>query len=139
MNSVHIEEARAINHPFLREREAKGKRPGARAFLALIDGVEVGLLIFEHFSSTSTGFVSEIYVLPEFRGMDVGNQLLLHAEAVALDSACQTLRLFARSLDQEFINDESLMSWYGRKGFVREISPSDGMRKRLVTLSTTGG
>lgn len=74
----------------------------------------------------------EIYVLEQFRAMGIGNQLLSLAETVALDSGCTTLRLTARSLDQEFINDENLMSWYGRKGFIRDSSDPGGMQKSLT-------
>ncbi|WP_447772241.1 GNAT family N-acetyltransferase [Variovorax boronicumulans] len=139
MNSVEIEEMHAVNHPFLRERVEKGKRPGTREFVALIDGVEAGLLIFEHFPDNSVGFVYEIYVLEKFRAMGVGNRLLSRAETVALDSACKTLRLTARSLDQEFINDENLISWYGRKGFIRDASDPGGMQKNLASEFTLDG
>lgn len=138
MNSVKVEETLAVNHPFLRERIEKGKRPGTREFVALIDGVEAGLLIFEHFPNNSLGFVYEIYVLEKFRAIGVGNQLLSRAETVALDSACKTLRLTARSLDREFINDENLRSWYGRKGFIRDASDPDGMQKNLASEFTIG-
>lgn len=139
MNSVKIEETHAVDHPFLRERMEKGKRPGTREFVALIDGVEAGLLIFEHFPNGSWGLVYEIYVLREFRAIGVGNLLLSHAETIALDSACKTLRLMARSLDQEFIDDENLASWYGRKGFNRDASAPGWMRKNLASASTRGG
>jgi GNAT superfamily N-acetyltransferase len=132
MKFVEVEETHAVNHPLLRERVEKGKRSGTREFLAFFDGVEAGLLIFEHFPNNSLGFVYEIYVLEQFRAMGIGNQLLSLAETVALDSGCTTLRLTARSLDQEFINDENLMSWYGRKGFIRDSSDPGGMQKSLT-------
>ena len=132
MHSIKIEETHAVNHAFLKERIEKGMRPGTKGFVALIDGVEAGLLIFEHFPNYSLGFVYEIYVLEKFRGNGVGNLLLSHAEAIALDSTCKTLGLSARSLDQEFINDESLMSWYGRKGFNRDDSDPSWMQKDLA-------
>lgn len=139
MNSVKIEEAHAVDHPFLRERVAKGKRPGTKEFVALTDGVEAGLLIFEHFPNYSLGIVYEIYVLREFRGQGVGNLLLARAEAAALDSECKTLRLMARSLDQEVINDETLASWYSRNGFDRDVSDPGWMQKSLASASTRGG
>lgn len=139
MNFVEVKETHAVNHPFLRERAEKGKRSGTREFVALIDGVEAGLLVFEHFPNDFLGFVYEIYVLEEFRAMGVGNLLLSRAETVALDSGCKTLRLTARSLDQEFINDENLMSWYGRKGFIRDASDPGGMQKKLSSEFTVGG
>jgi GNAT superfamily N-acetyltransferase len=139
MNSVEIEETSQVTQPLLRERVANGKRLGTREFVVLIDGQEAGLLIFEALSNGSFGLVYEIYVLPEFRGMGVGNLLLSRAETVALDSACNVLRLSARSLDQEFINDESLMSWYGRKGFTRNACEPGWMQKNLTSASTIGG
>ena len=105
----------------------------------MIDGQEAGLLIFEPLSNGYFGLVYEIFVLPKFRGMGVGNLLLSRAETVALDSACKALRLYARSLDQEFINDESLMSWYGRKGFTQDASDPGWMQKNLMSASTIGG
>lgn len=139
MNSVEVEETNAVSHPFLRERVKKGKRLGTREFVALIDGAEAGLLIFEHFPDNSLGFVYEIYVLEKFRAMGVGNLLLSRAETVALDSACKTLRLTARALDRESLNDENLVSWYGRKGFIRDASDPGGMQKNLASASTIGG
>ena len=136
MNSIEVEETHAVTHPFFRERVVEGKRRGTREFVALIDGVEAGLLIFEHFPNNSLGIVYEIYVLAKFRAMGVGNLLLSRAETVALDSACKTLRLLARSLDREFINDENLMSWYGRKGFIRDAGDSGWMQKNLTSAST---
>ncbi|PIF26086.1 acetyltransferase (GNAT) family protein [Acidovorax sp. 56] len=139
MNSVEIEETHAVNHQLLRERVERGKRPGTREFVALIDGMEAGLLIFEHFPKTSLGFVYEIYVLEKFRAMGIGTQLLWLAETVARDSACETLRLTARSLDQEFINDVKLMSWYDRNGFIRDAHGSSGMEKNLASGFTLSG
>lgn len=139
MHSFKVEETHAANHPFLQERIEKGKRLGTKEFVALIDGVEAGLLIFEHFPDYSLGLVYEIYVLEKFRENGVGNLLLSHAETVALDSAYKTLRLSARSLDQEFINDESLMSWYGRKGFNRDDSDPGWMQKDLMSTSEISG
>jgi len=132
MNSVKIEENYAVNNSFLRERIAHGKRPGTREFIALSEGVEAGLLIFEYFPSSSLGFVYEIYVLEEFRGLGIGNLLLSQAENAALESACKVLHLTARSLDQKFIKDENLKSWYGRKGFIRNPSDSSEMLKSLT-------
>jgi GNAT superfamily N-acetyltransferase len=139
MNSVKVEETNAVNHPILRERVERGKRSGTREFVALIGGVEAGLLIFEHFPCHSVGLVYEIYVLEKFRAMGVGNQLLSQAETVAVDSACKTLRLTARSLDQEFIDDDSLISWYGRKGFSRDASTSGEMQKNLASKFSLSG
>jgi GNAT superfamily N-acetyltransferase len=132
MNSVQIEENYAVKDSFLRERIAHGKRPGTREFVALSEGVEAGLLIFEHFPSTSLGFVYEIFVLEGFRGLGIGNLLLSKAEDVALESACTMLHLTARSLDQEFIKDDDLKSWYLRKGFIHNFSDSGDMLKRLT-------
>lgn len=139
MNSVKIEETHEVDHPFLLSRVGHGKRAGTREFVALIDGVEAGLLIFEHFPDGSWGLVYEIYVLREFRARGVGNLLLAHAEAVAVDSGCKTLHLTARSLDQEVIDDENLVSWYGRKGFIRDASASSGMHKNLASAFTRVG
>lgn len=133
MKSIEIQEVQLVSDAYLRERWEEGKRPGTREFVALIDGEEAGLLIFEHFANNALGFVYEINVIPKFRARGVGNLLLLRAESEALGSACNTLRLFVRSLDQEFINDESLMSWYGRKGFDRDTSDPNCMQKTLVS------
>ncbi len=109
---------------------AKGIRPRAWEFFCSIERVGVGLLLFEHFPNNSFGLVYEIYVLTKFRATGVGNRLLAHSEAAAIDSACKTLRLFARALDRELINDEGLMSWYGHKGFSRDASDPGRMGTR---------
>lgn len=139
MNSVEVQKTYTVIHPLLRERVEKGKRPGTSEFVALHNGVETGLLIFEHFPNHSLGLVYEIYVLAEFRATGVGNLLLSHAETVALSSKCKTLRLFARSLDQEFIKDENLMCWYSSKGFIRDAHEPGWMQKKLRTASTIDG
>ena len=139
MNCVEVKRTYSVNHPLLHERVAKGKRPGTSEFVALHNDVEAGLLIFEHFPNLSLGLVYEIYVLAEFRATGIGNLLLSHAETVALSSECKTLRLFARSLDQEFIKDENLMSWYSRKGFSRDANDTGWMQKNLGSASTING
>ena len=135
MHSVVVEETHSLNQPLLRGRAKKGINSASRQFVALVDNEEAGLLILEHFPCNNLAFVYEIYVLTEYRKIGVGNLLLLRAEAVALGLSCKTLRLLVRSLDQEFINDEVLMSWYSRKGFDRDVSEDGYMQKYLTTTS----
>lgn len=131
MTSIGIEERHAVSDPFLRTRVEAGKRLGTREFVALVDGREAGLLIFEHFPNSRMGVVYEIFVLPDFRRKGVGRLLLDRADFVALASACKELRLHARSLDQAHVDDAQLMSWYGRSGFERDASDPGWMKKNL--------
>lgn len=139
MNFIKIEETHAVDHPFLCERAARGRRAGTKQFVALVDCVEAGLLLFERWPDSSIGIVDEIYVLREFRGQGIGNLLLARAEAAALDCGCNTLRLMARSLEQEITDDDTLASWYRRKGFDRDVSELSWMQKNIVSESTKGG
>ena len=136
MISIQINETHAVKHPFFQERVIKGKRPGTREFVASIDGLESGLLIFEHFPERSLALVYEIYVLAESRGLGVGNRVLSHAQAVAVASGCEVLGLWVRSLDQERITDNDLSSWYGRNGFERETGNTGWMQMNLVSART---
>lgn len=136
MDSFKIEQtdAAAIETPFLLGRLEHLERDnftGTKNFVAWADGAEAGLLVFDHWPTHPIGIVREINVLMEFRSNGVGSRLLSHAHTVALDSGCKILRLQARSLDQEHIADDYLLSWYGRKGFVRDSADSCWMQKIL--------
>ena len=135
VTTLIIEETDAAEDPFLQERLKRGRLPSTQHFVARVDGAEAGLLIFEHWPTRSLGVVYEINVLARFRSNGVGNRLLAHAHTLALESGYQTLRLQARSLEQERMNDETLLSWYGRKGFVREPDDPGCMQKDLTGAS----
>lgn len=117
---IEVNEPEAISSQCVRERIESGKRPGTREFVASVDGDVAGLLIFEHYPRESMGFVYEIFVLEEFRERGLGGMLLTHAETIALQVGCVLLRLFVRSLDQEYLNDVQLAAWYSRRGFTEE-------------------
>lgn len=136
MKVVTVEERHAAD-PFLFERAKKARRPGVREFVAVVGLVEAGLLIFQSLPN-ALGLVYEIYVLPDFRRQGVGNLLLAHAETAALDSACNALRLMARSLDQDTINDEALTRWYARKGFLPDSGDPGWLQKDIPSASMIG-
>lgn len=131
MHIVKIDESRVVKDPFLAERIRCGKRPGTSEFIVVVDGKEAGLLIYEYFPNSHMGFVYEIYVLEGFRERGVGNYLLSQAQETAMGMACRAIRLHARSLDQGFIDDQSLIAWYGRKGFISDENDASSMQKNL--------
>lgn len=126
-----IQQAQEIINSVLRARAAQGRRPGTAEFVAFLNDQEAGLLVFERFPSNSIGVVYEIYVLEQFRGKGVGQQLLDHSEALAREDGYLHLRLMPRSLDHEFISDQALASWYGKNGFKPDSDSSMWMQKIL--------
>lgn len=126
-----VQQVQDILNPLLRERAGLGRRPGTSEFVAFLDGLEVGLLVFEHHPRRSTGVIYEINVLEEFRGKVVGQALLDYAESLARGDGYVHLRLMPRSLDREFISHQALASWYGKNGFRPDGNSSIWMKKSL--------
>lgn len=101
----------------LQGRVLSGRLNRTVEFLAMMDGEEAGLLVFDHWPDSEVGIVHEIYVLPRFKSMGIGAALLAHAQVYAIADGCSTLQLTARRLDPERFSDNQLISWYSRHGF----------------------
>jgi len=73
-------------------RDGTGPRPRYEAFLAAIDGQDVGYaIIYETYSSflaLPTVYLEDIFVLPEARGRRAGVALFLHVADLARERGC---------------------------------------------------
>ena len=82
-----------------RAKRALGGR--STEFVAVVNGVESGLLSYEDWSDQKIGFIYEIFVLPDFRKRGIGTALLSYAEGLAAQLSCTKTRLNARAFDGE--------------------------------------
>jgi GNAT superfamily N-acetyltransferase len=99
-------------------------------FVAVVNGVESGLLSYEDWSRDKVGFIYEIFVLPDFRAQGIGTALLLYAEDLAIHLGCTKIRLNARALDDQ-TNQEGLVLWYVGKGYIQKSDSAEQMEKNL--------
>lgn len=132
MRIERVDDIQDVTCPVLRERLNQGQSLGMEDFVALVDGREAGLLMFEHFARHSMGQVHEIYVLNVFRRNGVGQRLLSYSEGVARQHGYLKLRLMARSLDPTRIGDRDLTAWYRNHGFKSDSPASMWMQKELL-------
>ena len=114
----------------LRERYVKGRSSKTQAFVVLQEGVQIGLLIYEDWGLPQ-GFIYEIFVLREARRAGIGAWILAQAECIASELGRTSVKLTARSLDREQHSDETLITWYERRGYVRCDPGSSDMTKSL--------
>jgi GNAT superfamily N-acetyltransferase len=131
---VEISDLIDVKNERLLERVMQGRSPKTRQFIALRDGAEAGLLIYEDWGRPES-FIYEIFVLLDFRKDGIGTWLLLYAEQLAARLGRTCVRLTPRSLAQEGPNDEDLRSWYERKGYVRSALVKGTLEKRLSVAS----
>lgn len=119
-----------IQDPLLRYRAKRGHGGRSLEFVAVDQGVEMGMLSYEDRSNTVLAFVYEIFVLPQFRRRGVAAMLLSYAEAFAARQHCQVVRLEPRPLD-EAPDLSQLESWYMRAGYLRSTEYPALMEKSL--------
>lgn len=119
-----------LREPILQERIERGRCSRSREFLALQNGEEVGLLLYDDWSDRKSGFIYEIFILPSFRKMGFGTLLLLHAEQYAIQLGCEFIRLKSYALTQE-PDDISLKIWYKKNGYRQCRDDHELMIKRL--------
>ena len=119
-----------IQDPLLRYRAQRGHGGRSLEFVAVDQGVEMGMLSYEDRSDTALAFVYEIFVLPQFRKRGVAAMLLSYAEAFAVRQQCQVVRLEPRPLD-EAPDLSQLESWYMRAGYLRSAEYPELMEKPL--------
>jgi len=69
-----------------------GERPVAEVVLAYVDTVVVGFALFFHNFSTFLGrpglYLEDLFVKPEWRGRGIGQRLLTHLAAIAVERGC---------------------------------------------------
>ncbi len=100
-------------------RDGFGPRPEFRVLIADWDGQPAGYAFFFNCYSTFRGrglFLEDLFVRPQFRGKKVGDTLLSHVAAVALEEECFGIMLnvlgwnrpameFFRKHDAKFLDD----------------------------------
>jgi len=69
-----------------------GERPAAEVVLAYVDTTVVGFALFFHNFSTFLGrpglYLEDLFVKPEWRGRGIGQRLLVHLAALAVERGC---------------------------------------------------
>ena len=70
----------------------RDRRPVAEVALAYVDTVVVGFALFFHNFSTFLGrpglYLEDLFVKPEWRGRGIGQRLLTHLAAIAVERGC---------------------------------------------------
>lgn len=132
ITALEIRNVEQLQDECLRERFNKGNSCKTVTLVALIAGVEAGLLIYEDWG-TPESIVFEIFVLSEARGLGVGSWMLSQAELIATASGRESDRLTARSLDRDYQTDDALIAWYERHGYQRCEQEESVLRKALST------
>ncbi|WP_160105604.1 GNAT family N-acetyltransferase [Pseudomonas izuensis] len=130
LRAVDINSPDKVMSEVLRERIVKGKNPNTREFLILLNDEEVGLLIYED-SGHPQSFIYEIFVLRDARKGGIGTWILSQAERVATELRRTSICLTARSLYQDELSDEDLVSWYEKQGYIRNSVERNRLEKAL--------
>lgn len=132
MIKIHqVNDLNTIKNNLLRDRAQRAQGGRTLEFLAMSGESEAAFLSFEDWSDKSLGFIYEIYVLPEFRNVNLGSVLLAHAEEVAINLGCSRLQLDVHAFDRT-VEKASLFAWYSANGYVRLSNRSERMEKLIV-------
>lgn len=134
INAVEIHDSFVLNDEILSERVNQGRNDRTREFLVLRNHIVVGLLIYQRVDA-SYDFIYEIFVLHSFRGQGIGTWILSYAEQIATSLGRKKVRLEARSLYQEELNDVDLTSWYQRRGYIQSSERTGILEKSLPWFS----
>jgi ribosomal protein S18 acetylase RimI-like enzyme len=125
-----IDDPASIANEKLVERALQCKMPHSRQFVVQVDGVDSAFLSFDYLESIRTGVIYEIFVLPEYRDMGIGEQLRLFAEDLARGLNCMSIVLSPVPLD-ETTKKNHLVSWYEKRGYRKCEEIPDQMEKKL--------
>lgn len=102
------------------------------AFIPLADGKPAGLLLLDsrQTDEPATGHIALIYLLPEYRGMGLGAQLIGRAVVEYRARGMKTLRLNVAS------SNKKAQHFYERLGFIRDTPLSKMVsRQQVMKLS----
>ncbi len=135
---VELSEWENISDEGLRQRAQKSAGGWAHFFLARVGPNEAGLLVLDLLTRPPSANVREIFVVPGYRRMGIGEGLLAHAEVVARQRALPTLHLQVHPLVED-TSRQFLTQWYRRSGFITEGGHSDKMTKTLLDLGGPKG
>ena len=89
-------------------------------FVAVVDGNVVGFIVLDY-TFYACGFISLLYVHPDFRRQGIGSQLIRHAETI-----CQTEKLFT-STNESNVPMQGLLCKLGyvRSGTIENLDEGD--------------
>lgn len=135
LKAIEIRGPDEVKNEVLRERILKGATPNTRDFIILLNDDEAGLLIYEDWGQPQS-FIYEIFVLSDARKHGIGAWILSQAELVAVGLGRTSVSLTARSLCQDELSDEELVSWYEKQGYVRSPVEKYTLGKQLSLPST---
>lgn len=127
---IKIHTSDDVKNETLRERAIRAKCRRSLDFIVIGSGTEIALLSYEDWSEQSVGFIYEIFVLPPYRQKGLGSFLLLYAEDLAVKLGHTTIRLKPHALDED-IDQERLVTWYAKKGYLRDAVETEIMEKSL--------
>ncbi|RLK45204.1 acetyltransferase (GNAT) family protein [Cupriavidus plantarum] len=123
--------AHELNNKLLRARAERAKSGWETEYIvARVDSAEAALLILDHYASTQTAGIHEIFVLEAYRKAEVGTALLKHAETRARELCCRRIQLEVHPLDAS-IHKDSLRAWYIRYGYHEDTDNPDRLCKVL--------
>ena len=132
LNVIKINALENVQNDILRDRAGLAHGGRSQEFIAMLDGIESGLLSYEDWSDKSLGFIYEVFILPDFRNQGIGSALLLYAEDIATKFGCTTVQLNAHTLSHD-TDQNWLTSWYSEKGYVQKSDYTELMEKKLPT------
>ena len=89
-------------------------------FVAVVDGNVVGFIVLDY-TFYACGFISLLYVHPDFRRQGIGSELIRHVETI-----CQTEKLFT-SANESNVSMQSLLCELGyvRSGTIENLDEGD--------------
>ena len=89
-------------------------------FVAVVDGNVVGFIVLKY-TFYACGFISLLYVHPEFRRQGIGSELIRHVETI-----CQTEKLFT-STNESNVSMQNILRKLGyvRSGTIENLDEGD--------------
>lgn len=128
-----IKTPEVVENLTLRNLAEKAKSARSREFIAEQYGCEAGFLCYEDWSDRSSGFIYELFVLPEWRNRGIGSCLLSYSENLATSLGCNLIQLAPYAFDKTLSLD-CLISFYERKGFSENLGDPSKMQKTLLSM-----
>lgn len=130
---IEVQTSALVSNRTLRDLAERAEGGRSRRFIAKFKEHEVGFLCYDDWADQSNGFVYEIYVLPAYRQIGIGNSLLSYAEDLARSLGCTSIRLEPHAFDRTVTLD-LLLSWYANKGYVPMTGDATKLEKALSNL-----
>ncbi|WP_271103857.1 GNAT family N-acetyltransferase [Pseudomonas tohonis] len=130
LSIIEIKNSDSISNFKLRELAERAKNGRSLLYIAKTGTLEVGFLCYDDWSDQGSGFIYEIFVLPEFRNQGVGLALLQYSENLAHRLKCTSVRLEPHAFDGT-IDLNWLISWYKKQGYTPMRNDHNKLEKIL--------